>query len=70
MDEGQLLVEVINLGLQPGRAIPIVAGPGEEGGEAVMDERQDLEDRELDPAVLAMRQRDLAAHGRLRENTG
>ena len=66
-EEGQFVVQTVDLGPAPSPAVSIVRGAGDHGCEGVVAEGQDLEDGGLGPALPAAREGDLAMHRGLRE---
>ena len=53
----------------PVAAVPVVRGAGDQGGERIVAEGQDLKDGGPRPAVPAARQGDLAEHRGLHEDS-
>ncbi len=58
---------VVGARWSPARLVPVVRGPGDQDGERVVAQSQDVEDRGLRPPVPAARNRDLAVHLGLRD---
>jgi hypothetical protein len=69
LEQRDLMLQPIDLSPEPGPAVPVVRGAGDHGGEGVVAEGQDVEDRRLRPPVPAARQGDLAVHQGLREDS-
>ncbi len=63
LEEGNLVAQAVDLG----PAVPVVRGPGDQGGERVVAQSQDMEDRRLHPALPAPGERESRAHGALRD---
>ena len=59
LEEDDLVVPAVDLGLEPDLMILTVGRPGQECRERIVAQGQDVEDRVLRPAVPAARNRDL-----------